>query len=74
MWNAPLHDKDFVQEVLTHSKECKASYGTAARMEGMLTMAKEVRPNLNSSSKIRPFIILLNKLKSFPKKSLHVGA
>ncbi|KIY43399.1 N2,N2-dimethylguanosine tRNA methyltransferase [Fistulina hepatica ATCC 64428] len=39
MWSAPLHDKRFVSNVLDHLEENGSSYGTAARMKGMLTVA-----------------------------------
>lgn len=42
MWSAPLHDTDFVGKVLAHIVENKDIYGTAARMKGMLSIAKEV--------------------------------
>ncbi|CAA7271664.1 unnamed protein product [Cyclocybe aegerita] len=41
MWSGPLHDRDFVGKVLAHTEESKSHYGTAARMKGMLTVAKE---------------------------------
>jgi tRNA (guanine26-N2/guanine27-N2)-dimethyltransferase len=43
MWSAPIHDKAFVERVLTHLEGNEDKYGTAARMKGMLTVAKEVR-------------------------------
>ncbi|KAJ3564295.1 hypothetical protein NP233_g8393 [Leucocoprinus birnbaumii] len=43
MWSGPLHDSGFVGRVLEHLEEHKEHYGTAARMKGMLTLAKEVR-------------------------------
>ena len=47
MWSGRLHDPDFVGKVLEHLESSKDRYGTAARMKGMLTVAKEVR---NTSS------------------------
>jgi tRNA (guanine26-N2/guanine27-N2)-dimethyltransferase len=41
MWSAPLHDAEFVAKVLGHVEANKSLYGTAARMRGMLTLAKE---------------------------------
>ncbi|KAF9052841.1 N2,N2-dimethylguanosine tRNA methyltransferase-domain-containing protein [Panaeolus papilionaceus] len=41
MWSGSLHDKDFVGKVLQHVKDNESSYGTAGRMQGMLTLAKE---------------------------------
>ena len=42
MWSGPLHDKDFVSKTLEHVENNEDSYGTVARMKGMLTVAKEV--------------------------------
>ena len=42
MWSGPLHDPDFVSDVLDHVEANEDKYGTAARMKGMLTVAKEV--------------------------------
>lgn len=41
MWSAPLHDPEFVGKVLAHVEANKSLYGTATRMRGMLTLAKE---------------------------------
>ncbi|KAJ3744718.1 N2 N2-dimethylguanosine tRNA methyltransferase [Lentinula detonsa] len=41
MWSGPIHDTDFVSRVLQHTEANKDHYGTAARMQGMLTVAKE---------------------------------
>ncbi|KAF5358340.1 hypothetical protein D9756_001542 [Leucocoprinus leucothites] len=41
MWSGPLHDPGFVGRVLEHLEEHKDHYGTAPRMKGMLTLAKE---------------------------------
>lgn len=43
MWSGPLHDTDFVSDVLAHVEASEDKYGTVARMKGMLTVAKEVR-------------------------------
>jgi tRNA (guanine26-N2/guanine27-N2)-dimethyltransferase len=43
MWSGPLHDSAFVGRVLEHLEENRDHYGTAVRMKGMLTLAKEVR-------------------------------
>ena len=43
MWSAPIHDPAFVEKVLAHLDANPGKYGTAARMKGMLTVAKEVR-------------------------------
>lgn len=42
MWAGPIHDPGFVGEVLEHLEESKDKYGTADRMKGMMTVAKEV--------------------------------
>jgi len=42
MWSGHLHDSKFVGRVLEHVKENQDRYGTAMRMQGMLTLAKEV--------------------------------
>jgi len=42
MWSGNLHDTDFVTKVLDHTESKASHYGTAARMKGMLTVAKEV--------------------------------
>ena len=42
MWSGPLHDPEFVAEVLAHVETNEDKYGTAPRMKGMLTVAKEV--------------------------------
>lgn len=42
MWSGPLHDSAFVGRVLEHLEQNKDQYGTAVRMKGMLTVAKEV--------------------------------
>ncbi|TFK42549.1 tRNA methyltransferase [Crucibulum laeve] len=41
MWSGPLHDPGFVGSVLEHLESNDVQYGTAARMKGMLTVAKE---------------------------------
>ncbi|KAJ7449848.1 N2,N2-dimethylguanosine tRNA methyltransferase [Mycena latifolia] len=41
MWSAPLHDPEFVGKVLEHLENNETLYGTATRMKGMLTVAKE---------------------------------
>ena len=43
MWSGPIHDSEFVAKVLEHVEANPANYGTAPRMKGMLTVAKEVR-------------------------------
>ena len=48
MWNGPIHDKEFVSRVLDHVENNEDKYGTAPRMKGMLTVAKEVRIIISS--------------------------
>lgn len=43
MWSAPIHNSEFVAKVLDHLENNESQYGTAVRMKGMLTVAKEVR-------------------------------
>jgi tRNA (guanine26-N2/guanine27-N2)-dimethyltransferase len=43
MWSGPIHDSDFISKVLGHLEENHDKYGTATRMKGMLTVAKEVK-------------------------------
>lgn len=42
MWNGPIHDTEFASKVLDHVEASADKYGTAVRMKGMLTVAKEV--------------------------------
>jgi tRNA (guanine26-N2/guanine27-N2)-dimethyltransferase len=46
MWSAPIHDASFIEKVLEHLEAHQNNYGTAVRMKGMLTVAKEVRSSL----------------------------
>lgn len=46
MWSAPIHDASFIEKVLEHLEAHQNSYGTALRMKGMLTVAKEARNSL----------------------------
>ncbi|KAF9535308.1 N2,N2-dimethylguanosine tRNA methyltransferase [Crepidotus variabilis] len=57
MWSAPLHDPVFVEKVVHHVEESKELYGTAARMKGMLTLAKEELPS--------PFYFTPSRVASF---------
>jgi len=41
MWSGPIHDIDFVTEVLNHLENNQGKYGTSLRRKGMLTVAKE---------------------------------
>ncbi|GBE82152.1 tRNA (guanine(26)-N(2))-dimethyltransferase [Sparassis crispa] len=41
MWSGSLHDTAFVGRVLQHVEASEGKYGTATRMKGMLSVAKE---------------------------------
>ncbi|ESK97021.1 trna (guanine-n2-)-methyltransferase [Moniliophthora roreri MCA 2997] len=41
MWSGDIHDTEFVSKVLEHVESNSTRYGTATRMRGMLTVAKE---------------------------------
>lgn len=45
MWSAPIHNSEFIGEVLKHIEESPDKYGTVTRMKGMLTVAKEELEN-----------------------------
>ncbi|KAM6500490.1 tRNA methyltransferase [Amanita muscaria] len=45
MWSAPIHDPNFVEKILQHLESNQNNYGTAVRMKGMLTVAKEELSN-----------------------------
>ncbi|QRW00145.1 tRNA (guanine-N(2))-methyltransferase [Ceratobasidium sp. AG-Ba] len=57
MWCGPIHDPEFVSDVLKHVEEDPSKYGTATRMRGMLTVAGE---ELNT-----PFYFTPSRLSSF---------
>jgi tRNA (guanine26-N2/guanine27-N2)-dimethyltransferase len=41
MWIAPIHDKEFVAEMISHVKSSENAYGTKPRMLGMLNVIGE---------------------------------
>jgi len=41
MWNGPIHDSQFIGQILEHLEGNEGKYGTSTRMKGMLTVAKE---------------------------------
>ncbi|KAJ3037918.1 tRNA methyltransferase 1 [Rhizophlyctis rosea] len=43
-WSAPIHDREFLKEVIRHVKAAPEKYGTNARILGMLTVAFEELP------------------------------
>lgn len=43
MWAAPIHNKDFVKEMLEHVEANSADFATHERIKGMLTVAQAVR-------------------------------
>ncbi|KAL0946857.1 hypothetical protein HGRIS_013024 [Hohenbuehelia grisea] len=57
MWSDRLHDPEFVEKVLEHLEANQDKYGTAARMKGMLTVAKE--------ELAEPFFFTPSKVSSF---------
>ncbi|KAJ7685216.1 N2,N2-dimethylguanosine tRNA methyltransferase [Mycena polygramma] len=58
MWSAPIHDPEFIGKVLEHLENNETQYGTAVRMKGMLTVAKE---ELHDT----PFYFTPSKVASF---------
>lgn len=54
MWNGPIHDPQFVGQILEHLEDSEDKYGTATRMKGMLTVAKEVKGALTFIYDISP--------------------
>ncbi|MBC9702724.1 MAG: hypothetical protein H9W83_09405 [Leuconostoc sp.] len=42
MWAAPLHNKAFVRDMLTHVEEHASDFKTSDRIKGMLTVALSV--------------------------------
>lgn len=45
IWNGPLHDNIFIDQVLTTLPTVSESFGTVERIEGMLTVCQEELPN-----------------------------
>lgn len=43
MWGAPIHNKEFVKEMLDHVEENSKDFKTSDRIKGMLTVAYNVR-------------------------------
>ncbi|XP_012544912.1 tRNA (guanine(26)-N(2))-dimethyltransferase isoform X2 [Bombyx mori] len=41
IWSAPIHDESFVSRVLTYVEENSQLFGTAKRIEGVLSMVRE---------------------------------
>ncbi|KPJ04485.1 putative N(2),N(2)-dimethylguanosine tRNA methyltransferase [Papilio xuthus] len=41
IWSAPIHDEVFVSKVLTHVQEHPDLFGTAKRLDGVLSMVRE---------------------------------
>lgn len=46
MWGAPIHDQEFVSQMLQHVEQNSSDFGTSARIVGMLSVAKAVRFSL----------------------------
>lgn len=64
MWSGPLHNKDFVGKVIAHVEENEKLYGTASRMKGMLTVAKEVLFPFSFLLRSSLFLIHLQELEN----------
>ena len=80
MWAGSLHEKEFIDKVLDHLDTNSERYGTASRMKGMLTVAKEVGDvslektntdrcdrNLTSLSIFRPVSCRVFSIVSHPR-------
>ncbi|XP_026333429.1 probable tRNA (guanine(26)-N(2))-dimethyltransferase [Hyposmocoma kahamanoa] len=46
IWSAPIHDETFVSRVLTHVQENPHLFGTAKRIQGVLSMVREELQNV----------------------------
>ncbi|KDQ60790.1 hypothetical protein JAAARDRAFT_67223 [Jaapia argillacea MUCL 33604] len=57
MWSGPIHNTEFIGKVLEHLEGNEDKYGTATRMKGMLTVAKEELP--------APFYFTPSRVASF---------
>ena len=42
MWGAPIHNREFVKEMLDHVEENSKDFKTSERIKGMLTVAYNV--------------------------------
>ncbi|KAI0093858.1 tRNA methyltransferase [Irpex rosettiformis] len=76
MWNGPIHNKDFVSQVLEHIEANESKYGTSPRMKGMLTVAKEEldTPFYFTPSKIASFFhCVCPSLNQITSALLHLG-
>lgn len=51
MWGAPIHNKEFVKEMLDHVEENSNDFKTSERIKGMLTVAYNVSPSFFSTPK-----------------------
>jgi tRNA (guanine26-N2/guanine27-N2)-dimethyltransferase len=43
MWGGPIHNKEFVGQMLEHIQNNSNDFNTASRIEGMLAVAHAVR-------------------------------
>lgn len=50
MWGAPIHNREFVKEMLDHVEENSKDFKTSERIKGMLTVAYNVRSDLHHSA------------------------
>lgn len=46
MWTGPIHNQEFVEQMLAHVEEHATDFKTADRIKGMVTVAKHVRQML----------------------------
>ena len=42
MWTGPIHNKEFVEQMLAHIEDHGSDFKTADRIKGMVTVAKNV--------------------------------
>lgn len=76
MWSGPLHETEFVSRALKHVEENESKYGTASRMKGMLTLARDEleAPFYFTPSKVCSFFHCTNPpLDSVASALLHAG-
>jgi tRNA G26 N,N-dimethylase Trm1 len=56
MWGAPIHNREFVKEMLDHVEENSKDFKTSERIKGMLTVAYNVSCLVIASSSRPPLI------------------
>ncbi|TFK76405.1 N2,N2-dimethylguanosine tRNA methyltransferase [Pluteus cervinus] len=65
MWSGPIHDPTFIGKVLEHLEGHEGQYGTAVRIKGMLTVAKEASSSILWQELNTPFYFTPAKVASF---------